>query len=756
MESIMTAQTESDSTDQAGRVIRIAGACGAKPVVTPFIDNLDHLQALEREAILMLAVAVLRRNRNRRRMPDPEEDAYSIFPFLPADCTPEKAEELLAACAEENRLREEESIGRGVSLNFLSFCEMWQLDLFEHNVVMLLLMQNTAPEFIAVFSKSGLERNCNNGMEVGALLTILAKDLRHQLDCRRYFSINATLFRDGVLIHHGEIEGTDTILQLSVYLDERNVRFILGDNNLYHSAFNFIGWERSQVRLEQVVLPDNLKEDVVTCVERFMAGRRSGDLCVLDEFFGYGTGLAMLFYGASGTGKTMLAKGLANHLDVPLLTLNLEDLSEIRMSDNEILRFLFREASLMGGIVFLDECDDIFCGMQNSRLSRALLLELEKSHCITILATNRPVELDPAMERRLAMKVHFTLPDAPLRLRMWQALTPATLPLADDVDLSALSERYLFTGGLIKNTIFLAGSAAIAAGHSVISRDLLEHAAMQQSFSLSDVNGQCSIRTPERTIDSLHLHHHQKDQLRNTALAWRRLQSEGLRLNVLISTTDIPTGIQAADALAESCGLKLRAFDFGAICANDEKMIDPVTQRKVSLMHYAFSAGAGDAAMVLFVDYEGLMGELLGNAEKNGKGMWLSQLTGYLRRHNGLFCLVTPVLRHVRCLPVEFNLHYRLEYPPEEAQMRQWESHLGIGSVSDDQLVTLVEQYPMHTAEIDYIASQAAIQTIVQDLGDRPSLQCVLDVIASYRGKAGSPMLFGKADKIRRCGGSHE
>jgi hypothetical protein len=749
MESILTTQTESDATAQAGRIIRFAGSCGTKPAVTSFIDNLDHLQALEHEAMLMLAVAVLRRSCNRRRMQDTEEDAHSIFPFLPADCTAEKAEELLTACAEENRLREEESLSRGVILNFLSFCEMWRLDQFERHVVKLLLMQNMAPEFITVFSKSGLERNCNNGMEVGTLLTILAKDLRHQLDCRRYFSINATLFRDDVLLHYGEIEGTDTVLQLSLFLDERNVRFILGDNNLYHSAFNFIGWERSQVRLEQVVLPDNLMEEVVTCVKRFVDGRRSGKLSVLDDFFGYGTGLAMLFYGASGTGKTMLAKGLANHLDVPLLTLNLEDMSEIGMNDNEILRFLFREASLMGGIVFLDECDDIFCGPQNSRLSRALLLELEKSHCITILATNRPVELDPAMERRLALKVHFTLPDARLRLQMWQALTPKTLPLADDVDLFALAERYLFTGGLIKNSIFMAGSAAIAAGHSVISRDLLEQAAMQQSFSLSDVNSQCRIRSPERSIDSLHLHHHQKEQLRNTALAWRRLQSEGLRLNVLISATDIQTGIQAADALAESCGLKVRSFDFGSMFSNDEKMIDPVSQRKVSPLHYAFSGGTGDAAMVQFEDYEGLMGELLGNAEKSGKGLWLSQLTGYLRSHNGLFCLVTPFLRHIRSLPVEFNLHYRLEYPPEEAQMRQWERHLGSGSVSDDQLVALVEQYPMHTAEIDFIASQAAIQTIVQGLRGKPSLQCVLEVIASYRGKGGAPMLFGKKDTNR-------
>ncbi|MBT0652344.1 ATP-binding protein [Geomobilimonas luticola] len=746
MNKPMSAQTTFATSDQAGQVIPFFPQRDTNLQVALFADNLTHLQALEQEAKLMLAVAMLRRGWNKGRDKHGQEESLtSIFPFLGEDVGLEQVEELLTKTFEENRQRENASSQAGIALNFVTFCEKWQLDRFERTVVMLLLLQNTAPDFSACFRKSGFEEHCDNGMEIGTLLTIIAPDLRQQLDCRRYFSINSTLFRERVLTQYGDIDGSSTILRMSVYLHERNVRYILGDNNLYHHAFNFIKRERSGVPLEQVVLPEKLKEDLVSSVERFMAGRQAGALAGLDQFFGYGTGLAILFHGPSGTGKTMMAKGLAHYFSAPLLTLNLEDMSEMRMNEVDILSFLFREAALMGAIVFLDECDDIFSGRGNSKLSRALLLELEKSRCITILATNRPVELDPAMERRLALKIHFPLPDVFLRKRMWQALMPDFLLYADDVDLNSLAERYFFTGGLIKNSIFMASNAAIAAGQTVITCELLEQAASQQSVSLSDTNGICQIYTPKSSLDALPLHQIQKEQLCNTTRAWQRLKTEGLGLNLLISSTDVITGIKAAEALATACGLKVRCFDYGRVVsmAEDNKMVDPVSQRKIYPMQYAFSNGTGDAAMLLFVDHEGLVDKILsGDEDVGGKGLLLSDLTGHLRKYSGLFCMVTTKLQNTS-LPVEFNLHYQLEYPPEELQMRQWELYLGDKAVSDDQLVSLVESYPMHTAEIDFIARQAATQSIIKGMNGKPTIKSIREVIGRYRQKRSMPVLFG-------------
>ena len=741
-------QADFSSVNQAGQLIQLSSvrdSCSER-VLQPFVDNLDHIQSLELEAKLMVAVAMIRRGfKIDRKNDDPLE---AIFPFLPENANLVLTEELLNTTTEENRLREEQSRKDGVTLNFVDFCARWELDKFEQKVVMLLFMQFSSPDFIACFKKSGLEENCDNGMEIGVILTIITPDLRKQLDCRGYFSVTSSLLKEQILSTNlNNLNDNTSILRTSAYLHERDVRYIIGDNNYYNAAFSFIKQENSAVSLDQVVLPVGLKEDVISTVEKFMACRQNGSMEQLDAFFGYGTGLAILFHGASGTGKTMLAKGLAGHLNRPLFSLNLDDMDEIPMSDDDILSVLFKEAALMGAIVFLDECDDLFSGAGNNRLSRALLMELEKSRCITILATNRPVELDPAIERRLALKVHFTLPDEELRKRMWQALTPGTLPLSSDVDLLNLAKRYLFTGGLIKNCLFMAANSAIAAGSPVITGEMLSNAASKQTVSISDADGICVVHEPHYSIDMLQLRSRQKDELRNTATAWKQLREENLGLNLLINTADIATGVQVAEALASECGMKVRTFDLEKVLAvsEDSRMLDPVTQRKVTPMQYAFSASTGDAAIVLFVDYEGVFDNILEGDEKNYKATILSDLTMHLRSNRGLFCLVTKSMQK-RKLPVEFNLQYQLDYPPESLQISSWEKSLETHTVSDDELVTLVEQFPMHIAEIEFIGRQASIKSIILGQGNKPTLTCIRDIINCYRQKTNVSLLFGQGN----------
>jgi len=72
------------------------------------------------------------------------------------------------------------------------------------------------------------------------------------------------------------------------------------------------------------------------------------------------------------------------------------------------INYLYREARFSDGIVFFDECDDVFT--EGTTFSRHLLIEIERSRVITILATNRPRTLDPAMERRITRIVNFPPP----------------------------------------------------------------------------------------------------------------------------------------------------------------------------------------------------------------------------------------------------------------------------------------------------------------------------------------------------------
>jgi SpoVK/Ycf46/Vps4 family AAA+-type ATPase len=74
------------------------------------------------------------------------------------------------------------------------------------------------------------------------------------------------------------------------------------------------------------------------------------------------------------------------------------------------------------GIAFFDEADDFF--ENDSYLASILLVQIEKARCVVMLSTNKPVDLDPAMERRLSLKIHFQIPSLEMRSRMWRALMP--------------------------------------------------------------------------------------------------------------------------------------------------------------------------------------------------------------------------------------------------------------------------------------------------------------------------------------------
>ena len=80
-----------------------------------------------------------------------------------------------------------------------------------------------------------------------------------------------------------------------------------------------------------------------------------------------------------------------------------------------------------------------------------LLTEIEKHDGLIILATNRPFDLDEAMQRRITISIGFRQPDHLLRKKIWERHLPPALKLAPDVDMGLLAMKFELTGGFIKN-----------------------------------------------------------------------------------------------------------------------------------------------------------------------------------------------------------------------------------------------------------------------------------------------------------------
>jgi len=105
-------------------------------------------------------------------------------------------------------------------------------------------------------------------------------------------------------------------------------------------------------------------------------------------------GMCLLFYGPSGTGKTMTANAIGTMFNKKLLLVNLSVMSD-SMELKEYLRLVFREAKIQNACLFFDECESLFESRSN-RISPVgiMLTQIENYDDIVILATNRHFDLD--------------------------------------------------------------------------------------------------------------------------------------------------------------------------------------------------------------------------------------------------------------------------------------------------------------------------------------------------------------------------
>jgi len=159
----------------------------------------------------------------------------------------------------------------------------------------------------------------------------------------------------------------------------------------------------------------------------------------------------VILYGEPGTGKTLLAKAVANATSATFLRVVGSELIQKYLGDGpKLVRELFRVANENSpAIVFIDEIDAVGTKRYDSQsggereIQRTMLELLNQmdgfdamSEVKVIMATNRIESLDPALLRpgRIDRKIEFPLPDAKTKRRIFRIHT-GKMTLGDDVNL---------------------------------------------------------------------------------------------------------------------------------------------------------------------------------------------------------------------------------------------------------------------------------------------------------------------------------
>ena len=210
-------------------------------------------------------------------------------------------------------------------------------------------------------------------------------------------------------------------IPLSAYGDKYKVYF-----PSFRTHFELNG---SQIRkrafqpelFDRVILDDELKNQIISLFK--------GDEKDLKRWgvanFQKGTGKSAIAYGPPGTGKTMAGEALAEYLGRPLYLVNSMDLGLYTARFEENFKKVIEQTARWNSVTVIDESESILrsrdmgAGDSNARITAVLrnLESLERG--IIWFTTNRPFDIDIAIESRIRALFYFKFPDKDKRRKIY-------------------------------------------------------------------------------------------------------------------------------------------------------------------------------------------------------------------------------------------------------------------------------------------------------------------------------------------------
>ncbi len=264
-----------------------------------------------------------------------------------------------------------------------------------------------------------------------------------------------------------------TLQEADLYRAQRSSTALLSKQDL-HTAFRLRA-QQNFGKLAQRITPSRtfddliINDDLMLQLQEIRAAIRYREHALEQGFsrkIAYGTGISALFYGDSGTGKTLVAEVLAGTLGVDLIKVDLSTVVNKYIGETEKnLSRIFDLAAADAGVLFFDEADALFGKRSETKDAHDrhanievsyLLQRLENYPGLVILATNNRTHLDKAFTRRLTFITRFSFPDKPLRERIWRSIWPPTIALSDEIDFGEFASKAEVTGANIRNIALLA------------------------------------------------------------------------------------------------------------------------------------------------------------------------------------------------------------------------------------------------------------------------------------------------------------
>jgi len=519
-------------------------------------------------------------------------------------------------------------------------------------------------------------------LDVGLAVQVQHDGVAERLRARARFEPAAPLLRHRLIaLDRARPESKDNVNACEIKLPPRVARVVLGADPT-GGASTYARLSTPDVALDAVVLPDDARAEL----EQLLAAQPGLGTRLrewgYDALLPSGRALVVLFTGAPGTGKTMLATALAERLGKKLLSIDGPRLAEAGRALESELDELFVEARLADAVVLFDNCEVLFAGRGGANpRAQALMRALDRFDGLVILATATPERLDPTLDRRVMLKLPLEVPTGALRERIWRALLLPSVPLAADVDVNQLAKRYELTGGAIRSAVLYAVSKAVARGAaSTLTRADLDAAAQAQ------LRGDLSAwadRTRESrlTLDVLVLPADEKSQIEEIIAAGRNrakvLHSWGFNeklptgkgLVVLLSGEPGTGKTLAAEVIASELGLNLYRV-------NPAKVVSKFVGETEKNLNEILAQAKSTHAILFFDEADALFSTRVAKVETANDrfvNMETNFLLQQLERYEGIVILATNLETSIdQAFKRRIAYHIVVPFPKPHDRERIW------------------------------------------------------------------------------------
>ncbi|MEM1511813.1 MAG: AAA family ATPase [Candidatus Jordarchaeales archaeon] len=241
--------------------------------------------------------------------------------------------------------------------------------------------------------------------------------------------------------------------------------------------------ERRAIKLPKVTLADVVGQ------------KRAKEKCLIikryleqPENFGEWAPKAVLFYGPSGTGKTMTAQALANETGAEFFFVKSPELIGTHVGDaaSKIGKLFRRARDAAPSVIYLDEIDAIgldrrFQSVRGdvTEVVNALLAEIDglelTSGVVCIGATNNMMLLDSALRSRFEEEIEFTLPSVEERRQILE-MYAKKIPIRVECDFNRIAMMTEgFSGRDLKEKLLkTAFHRVLIKGGNVIDQGIIE------------------------------------------------------------------------------------------------------------------------------------------------------------------------------------------------------------------------------------------------------------------------------------------